>query len=190
MEFSDRVRSLRQNEAQAIEWMFVEFKADVERCFGRRPPEDRADLVQDVFLTAIRRIHTFEGESEATLRAWLRSIAFHRWHHRWEAEQVRSRYAGPPIELLLDCGQPDGSLADEGADPAAAVAERQLVDRMLQDLTPRQATVVRAKIIQGLTTADIANSWQVPHERVRGLYKRGVARLRTERWRDALKGAA
>jgi DNA-directed RNA polymerase specialized sigma24 family protein len=93
-EFATWIDPLRAGRPDAVAWMFVNFRGDVERCFGRRPPEDRADLVQDVFAVAITRLHTFEGDREATLRAWLRSIAFHRWHHRWEADQVRARQIG------------------------------------------------------------------------------------------------
>ena len=96
-EFATWIDPLRAGRPDAVAWMFANFRGDVERCFGRRPPEDRADLVQDVFAVAITRLHTFEGDREATLRAWLRSIAFHRWHHRWEAKPEFGR--GTPVPL-------------------------------------------------------------------------------------------
>ena len=159
--------------------MFTTYAADVDRCFRHRPPEDRKDLVQDVFVTAMVRIHTFQGDREAALRAWLRSIAFHRWHHRWEAEQVRQRYQGPALEHLMEMNPSHSAFRDQSTDPAQAVAEKEQVRNLLGQLTPRQAQVVHAHVIEGRSTRDIADSWGVPRERVRGLYKRGMARLRS-----------
>ncbi len=180
-DFGARVAALRRGDQDAIAWMFTAFAGDVERCFRRRPPEDRRDLVQDVFVTAIVRIHTFQGDREAALRAWLRSIAFHRWHHRWEADLVRQRYQGPALEQLLELNPSHSAFRDPATDPAAEVASREAVITLLGQLTPRQAEVVRAHVLEGRSTQDIADSWGVPRERVRGLYKRGMARLRRPR---------
>lgn len=189
-EFTNWVRSLRAGEPEAVAWMFATFRGDVERCFGRRPAEDRADLVQDVFATAITRIHTFEGDREASLRAWLRSIAFHRWHHRWEADQVRARHAGPSLEALMEANPSHQALGDPGSDPAGLVCRAEIVQMLLSQLTPRQARVVHAHLIEGRTTREIAASWGVPRERVRGLYKRGISKLRTDGRASWLREAA
>jgi RNA polymerase sigma factor (sigma-70 family) len=189
-DFGERVGALRRGEPEAVEWMFRTFKDDVERCFRRRPPEDRADLVQDVFVTAMVRLHSFQGEREAVLRAWLRSIAFHRWHHRWEADRVRQRHAGMPLEMLMDVNPRHRALADQSADPCLGLVERETVGRFLGHLTPGQAEVVRAHILEGKTTDQIARDWGVPRERVRGLYKRGIARLRRCTDPRELRGAA
>ena len=189
-EFGDRVSALRRGEPEAVEWMFRTFKDDVERCFRRRPPEDRADLVQDVFVTAIVRLHSFQGDRESVLRAWLRSIAFHRWHHRWEADRVRQRHAGMPLEMLMDVNPRHRALADQGTDPCLGLVERETVKRVLDHLTPDQAEAVRAHVLDGKTTDQIAREWGVPKERVRALYKRGVARLRRCGAASELRGAA
>ncbi len=189
-DFAARLKGLREGAPDAVEWMFSNFKDDVERCFRRRPAEDRADLVQDVFVTAITRLHSFQGEREVVLRAWLRSIAFHRWHHRWEADRVRQRHAGVPLEVLMEVNPSHRSLADRDSDPALRLLEREVVGTFLGRLTPGQAEVVRAHVLEGKSTEQIALDWGVPKERVRGLYKRGMARLR--RCSDAreLRGAA
>jgi len=189
-EFARWVSPLRQGEPAAVSWMFDKFKADVERCFGHRPPEDRADLVQDVFAVAITRLHTFQGEQEASLRAWLRSIAFHRWHHRWEADQVRARYAGPSVEVLLEMHPSHDAFRDRGPDPASAVCRAEAVGWILSRLTPGQARVVHAHLIEGRTTQEIAATWGVPRERVRGLYKRAISKLRTIDCAEWLREAA
>ncbi len=179
--FGARMTDLKRGDSEAVAWMFANFKDDVERCFRRRPPEDRADMVQDVFVTAMIRLHTFEGDTEAVLRAWLRSIAFHRWHHRWEADQVRQRHQGPALEQLLELNPSHPAFRDHRMDPAVDVVDRDEVGNLLRMLTPRQAEVVRAHVLDGKSTQDIADSWGVPRERIRGLYKRGMARLRGPR---------
>ncbi|HVC38519.1 MAG TPA: sigma-70 family RNA polymerase sigma factor [Candidatus Dormibacteraeota bacterium] len=177
--FATRIQPLRAGEPEAVTWMFATFKADVERCFGRRPPEDRADLVQEVFAVAITRLHTFQGDREASLRAWLRSIAFHRWHHRWEADQVRARHTGPSLEVLIEANPGHAAFCDRGPDPARTVCQAETIKWILSRLTPGQARVVQAHLVEGKTTGEIAASWGVPRERVRGLYKRAIAKLRS-----------
>ncbi|MGH7642156.1 MAG: RNA polymerase sigma factor [Candidatus Dormibacteria bacterium] len=189
-EFATWVRPLRAGDPKAVEWMFENFRGDVERCFGRRPPEDRADLVQEVFAVAITRLHTFQGEREASLRAWLRSIAFHRWHHRWEADQVRARYAGPSLEVLLEVHPGHDALRDHDTDPSETVCQNETVRWVLDRLTPGQARVVQAHLIEGRTTREIAANWGVPRERVRGLYKRAMSKLRTAECAERLREAA
>ena len=56
--------------------------------------------------------------------------------------------------------------------------ERDVVGGLLGCLTPGQAKAVRAHVIEGKSTQQIAADWGVPRERVRGLYKRGMPRLR------------
>jgi RNA polymerase sigma factor (sigma-70 family) len=189
-EFANWIDPLRAGRPEAVAWMFARFRGDVERCFGRRPPEDRADLVQDVFAVAITRLHTFEGDREASLRAWLRSIAFHRWHHRWEADQVRARHAGPSLEVLLETHPGHRAFRDPGTDPSGAVCQAEMVRALLSLLTPGQARVVHAHLVEGRTTREIAADWGVPRERVRGLYKRAICKLRSADCGDWLREAA
>lgn len=177
-EFEAQLAGIRAGDREALGWLFVHFKADVERCFRRRPAEERADLVQDVFVTALVRLPTFQGEREAVLRAWLRSIAFHRWHHLWEAEQVRRRHQAAPLELLLDLNPNHSAFRDSSPDPCSRAVASESVQGLLGQLTRRQAEVVSAHVLEGLSTQDIADLWGVPRERVRGLYKRGMAKLR------------
>ncbi len=189
-EFGIWIKPLRAGEPEAVAWMFTTFRGDVERCFGHRPPEDRADMVQDVFAVAITRLHTFQGDREASLRAWLRSIAFHRWHHRWEADQVRARHAGPSLEVLLETHPSHHAFRDGGIDPAEKVCQADTVQWVLSRLTPGQARVVHAHLIEGRTTREIAANWGVPRERVRGLYKRAISKLRTGECAAWLREAA
>ncbi len=180
MTFEERARALRAGDPDAIAWMFTTFRNDVARCFLRRSPEDQADLVQDVFAIALIRLPTFRGDREAVLRAWLRSIAFHQWHHRWEAERVRARHAGPGLETLMELCPNHPALAAAGPGPERIVAERDLISSLLARLTPGQAWVVRAHLMEGRTTTEIAEAAGVDRERIRGLYKRAIAKLRTD----------
>jgi len=178
VDFAVRVERLRARDPEAVAWMFATFRHDVARCFGHRSPEDQADLVQDVFATAIVRLPTFGGDQEVVLRAWLRRIAFHRWHHRWEADRVRARHAGPGLDALLALNPNHPALVAEQTAPDALVLERRVVEGLLGRLTARQALVMRAHVLEGRTTAEIASQAGMTCEGVRGLYKRGLARLR------------
>ena len=188
-EFATWIDPLRAGRPDAVAWMFANFRGDVSAASDadlRRTGE----RVQDVFAVAITRLHPFEGDREATLRAWLRSIAFHRWHHRWEADQVRARRSGPALEVLLETHPGHNAFRDLGTDPSSAVCQAEMVRALLCLLTPGQARVVQAHLVEGRTTREIASDWGVPRERVRGLYKRAICKLRRSDCGDWLREAA
>lgn len=48
--------------------------------------DDAADFVQDLFVTLVQKMPTFEYDSRHSFRAWLKTIAFNRWRN-WVAKK-------------------------------------------------------------------------------------------------------
>jgi RNA polymerase sigma factor (sigma-70 family) len=94
------------------------------------------------------------------------------------------------LDVLLEVNPSHAALSDERADPCLRVVENDVIGGVLGHLTPGQARVVRARVIEGRSTQEIAADWGVSRERVRGLYKRGMARLRGSASSRALLEAA
>jgi RNA polymerase sigma-70 factor (ECF subfamily) len=110
------------------------------RCGGLR---DRADeVVQDAWLTAVRRVRAFDPAS-APFAAWLRGIAANLLRNAFRRQRRRHTEA----------------LGDEVMGPDSTLERRQraeAVARALESLPERYEDVLRAKYLDGLSVAEIA----------------------------------
>ena len=196
---ADRLAALRAGDGEAFGWLYQAYAREVRKSFWKRPIEEQEDLTQDVFVTAMQRIHTFRGESEPQLMAWLRSIAFHGWAHLAEKEAVRRRYDAGSVEARQARAENrlgserSGFSAPQYADPARRtedlVQDEALVRSLLALLTPGQRAVFQRHVMTGEGLADMARRMGVSPEKIRGLYKRAVRTLRTEASHDLLAAA-
>ena len=196
---ADRLAALRAGDGEAFGWLYQAYAREVRKSFWKRPIEEQEDLTQDVFVTAMQRIHTFRGESEPQLMAWLRSIAFHGWAHLADKESVRRRRHAGSLEARearaesRSGSESGGSVAPQYADTARSseelVQDEALVQGLLALLTPGQRDVFQRHVMAGEGLSDMARRMGVSPEKVRGLYKRAVRTLRTEASRDLLSAA-
>jgi RNA polymerase sigma-70 factor, ECF subfamily len=125
------------------------------RCAGQSDLAD--DLVQETWLTAVRRVRAFDPE-QASFAAWLRGIA---------ANVIRNhlrgiRRARPTLPL-------DGS---ETAPTQDDRADKQRIARALAMLTERHEAALRAKYLEQRSVADIAAEWGETHKAVESLLTR------------------
>lgn len=112
------------------------------RCAGLRDLAD--EVVQESWLTAVRRIRSFDPE-QGSFANWLRGIAAHVLRNHW-------RRRGRPVQSLNgDC------LA---ADPLATVFDQreqsERIGRALSALTDRYEAVLRAKYLDEQSVSQIA----------------------------------
>jgi RNA polymerase sigma-70 factor (ECF subfamily) len=122
-----------------------------------------AELVQETWLTAVRRLRAFDPE-QGSFAGWLRGIAAHllRNHFRRQARrgrldqslngQVRS---APPAERVLEQRE---------------LAER--IARALSTLPERYEAVLRAKYLDQQSMAQIAESWNETPKAIESLLTR------------------
>jgi RNA polymerase sigma-70 factor (ECF subfamily) len=110
------------------------------RCGGLA---DRADeLVQETWLTAVRRVRDFDP-ARGSFAGWLRGIAANLLRNRLRRDARRAPPAGP--------------LGGEPAAPAGDARERAgRVAEALASLPPRYEAVLRAKYLDGQSVAAIA----------------------------------
>ena len=111
------------------------------RCGGLR---DRTDeVVQDAWLTAVRRVRTFDPEA-GPFSAWLRGIAANLLRNAFRRQRRRGRteVLGPEI------ARTDGTLEQR--------LRAESVARALGDLPARYEAVLRAKYLEGQSVAAIA----------------------------------
>jgi RNA polymerase sigma-70 factor (ECF subfamily) len=155
MESSDRVwreRSLRKavlaGDEQAWRAWYDEAFAGLAayvrwRCGGLRDVAD--DLVQETWLTAVKRIRQFDPE-QAPFSGWLRGIAANLLRNRFRKEERRNGFLPP--QSAKSGGAPDAELTRREN------AER--IGRALTSLPEHYEAVLRAKYLDGQNVADIA----------------------------------
>jgi RNA polymerase sigma factor (sigma-70 family) len=130
-------------------------------------PEGCEDVLQDVLLAIHTKRHTWR--EDAPLRPWLYAIARHKVV---DAFRARGRQIEVPIEDFAEA-----LAADTGPDPTDA----RDMDKVLGQLDPRAAEIVRAIGQHGETTAETAARLDMTEGAVRVALHRAlksIARLR------------
>lgn len=126
------------------------------RCGGRTDWSD--EIVQEVWLTAVRKIRDFDPDQGAFLD-WLRGIA---------ANQVRNHARRHSRRAMREADRSDveaiAELVSTDDQPPLAAA--------LEAISDRHEAVLRAKYLDGLSVAEIANRWNETPKGVESLLTR------------------
>src|SRR5262249_59330546 len=74
---------------------FVDLYGPLLELWARRllPPDDAADLIQDVLLRVIQGLPSFAGAEDRSFLAWLRAVMLNRWRDLKRCAAVRPRTA-------------------------------------------------------------------------------------------------
>ena len=129
------------------------------RCGGLG--DDVDDVVQETWLTAMRRLRRF-NPPEGSFLAWLRGIAANVLRNRF-----RHRKTAPHRQSL------DGDFVAETNQTETAQRERaERVAAVLCQLSKRHEAVLGAKYLEGLSVAQIAESWGETPKTVESLLTR------------------
>jgi RNA polymerase sigma factor (sigma-70 family) len=134
---------------------------------------DRADLLQDVFLTLYRALPGFTYDRGGNFRSWLKAILMNRWR---DAQRRRS-----PVPLD---GVPEPAGGDDVAEFAEAEYRRRLVERALQlmkaDFQPATWKACWESAVLGRPAAEVARELGMTPEAVYAASYRVLRRLRQE----------
>jgi RNA polymerase sigma-70 factor (ECF subfamily) len=155
------IAAVREGDRDAFETMYARYAPMVHGVLlARAPREEVDDLVQDVFLIALRKIHTLRDD--AAFGGWLATIARNRamdfYRQRTESE-----------ELTEDI--PDGNRPDDTGEAARALA----AIKALPDAY-RETLVLR--LVEGMTGPEIAERTGLTPASVRVNLHRGMKMLR------------
>jgi RNA polymerase sigma-70 factor (ECF subfamily) len=133
------------------------------RCAGLRDVAD--DVVQETWLTAVRRVGQFDPEV-GPFAAWLRGIAAHLLRNRFR----RARRHNASVPALC------AHLSDRAPEPADAELLRQerseRIAWALTELSERHEAVLRAKYLEGRAVSNIAAEWNESPKAVESLLTR------------------
>ena len=142
-----------------------------------------ADVTQETFISALRAIHTYRGNS--LFRAWLLRIGTNLACDHWRRIQRRPSESLDAIADAEELHTPTliEALAQTGSDsnPEENLLTQelqQLIQRGLQELSLEQRTVIVLYDIEGLTYEEVAQATQTTLGTVRSRISRARARLR------------
>ena len=179
-EFLER---LRNGEPEAFDNLIIRYSGDIYAVLYRitESAEDAADLTQETFLSALRSIKGFRGDSE--LKTWLTRIAIN--HSRNRFRWWKRRKKGATISLDSPIGDSETRLADsiagenESAEDSVLRRERETALRKALSQLPehyREAIVLCD--IEGYSYDEIAAALEINIGTVKSRIARGRDELR------------
>jgi RNA polymerase sigma-70 factor (ECF subfamily) len=175
------ITELKAGSEQAYAWLIAQYQQPVYSLIYRMvsDPADAADTTQEVFLKVFRGVKHFNGSS--SLKTWVYRIAVHeasnrkRWWFRHKAQEMSIEPEETDTLGLKDL------LVDAGQSPLDNVAQRELRDRVEQELRqvaePYRTTVI-LRDIEELSYEEIAEVMETTL---------GTVKSRLTRGREALK---
>ncbi|MFF8864402.1 RNA polymerase sigma-70 factor, ECF subfamily [Streptomyces sp. 1222.5] len=137
-------------------------------------PEVVREVVQDTFVTVWRSAAGHRGEDAG---GWLWTIAARRLVDARRAQERVARFAGPPLEPG-SAGRYEPAAAPSAEDRVLAGLEYGDVGAALDRISPELREVLRATVVDGLTTREAARLLGIPEGTVKSRARRARAELR------------
>jgi RNA polymerase sigma-70 factor (ECF subfamily) len=174
---SELIAAVLQGDATSFEPLVQKYSPRVfatARRYARREDEV-ADIAQEVWLKAFQKLKSFRGE--APFEHWLMRLTvrtcydFLRGHQR-NREKTFSELTEPESDWLDRFMNQPGSAAED------ADAARQLVERVMRQLSPAARLVITLLEIEDRSVKEIAQltGWSVPLVKVRAFRARAEMR--------------
>ena len=174
---------LRNGEPDAFDNLITRYSGDIYAVLYRitENPDDAADLTQETFLSALRSIKSFRGESE--LKTWLTRIAINHSRNRFRWWKRRRKDA--TISLDAPIGESHATVSDliagdgESAEEAVLRQEREnALRRALAQLPEHYREVIVLCDIEGYSYDEIAAALEINIGTVKSRIARGREELR------------
>jgi RNA polymerase sigma-70 factor (ECF subfamily) len=174
------LRRLHQPAPEAAWAQFVELYTPILYAWTRRlglRPEDRADLVQEVFTVLVEKLPDFKYDRQKSFRGWLHTILLNKWRNRLRRPPAASLDAhdGRLEELA---GAPDPLPLEE------AEYRQQVVSRALQlmqvEFEPSTWKACWEFVVSGRPAAEVAAELGISVNAVYLAKGRVLRRLREE----------
>jgi len=174
---------LRNGEPEAFDNLITRYSGDIYAVLYRitESSEDAADLTQETFLSALRSIKNFRGDSE--LKTWLTRIAINHSRNRFRWWKRRKKDA--TLSLDSPIGGTETTVGDsiaadnESAEDAVLRREREeILRRALSQLPEHYREVIVLCDIEGYSYEGIASALEINMGTVKSRIARGREELR------------
>jgi RNA polymerase sigma-70 factor (ECF subfamily) len=135
--------------------------------------QDRAeaeDLTQESLLRALKSLDRFQ-QRQSPFSAYLATVGRNVVRNHWRQRRPRTRQLEAESEIPCDAAGPE--------DAALAADRQRYWDQFVTDLPADYQTVIRLRIYEDRSTAEVAAIMQRSPEAVRVLQHRAIAALRS-----------
>lgn len=178
-------RAIR-GEEEAFEALVIRYQDRVYNLLLRLTGsgQDAEDLAQETFLKAYRAISRFRRGSK--FYTWLFRIAVNAGYSRGRKQACRQRVEGVRLDAPARSGEDDGAtalsdrMASSAADPAEALAQRQLRERVqegLAQLDEEYRSVILLRDMDGMDYDAIAEALNITYAAVKSRLHRARLEL-------------
>jgi RNA polymerase sigma-70 factor, ECF subfamily len=180
---TDFIERLRNGEPDAFDNLITRYSGDIYAVLYRitESAEDAADLTQETFLSALRSIRSFRGESE--LKTWLTRIAINHSRNRFRWWKRRKKDA--TVSLDSPIGDTNVALGDsiagesESAEETVLRREREAALRKaLSEMPEHYREAIVLCDIEGYSYEEIAAALEINIGTVKSRIARGREELR------------
>lgn len=133
---SDFVERLRNGDAEAFDTLITRYSGDIFSVLYRmtEDAEEARDLTQETFLSALKGIKSFRGDSE--LKTWLFRIALNHSRNRFRWWKRRKRNETVSLDKPMGDGTVtiSDTIADQGESPEQAMLREERRQKLLAAL--------------------------------------------------------
>ncbi|MFI5566554.1 RNA polymerase sigma factor [Streptomyces sp. NPDC051740] len=138
-------------------------------------PETVREVLQDTFVTVWRSADAHRGEQ---VGGWLWTIAARRLVDAYRTQERTARLRTAPMEEAWDGGASAGAVSPSAEDRVLAGLEYGDVGTALDRISPELREVLRATVVDGLSTRETARLLGIPEGTVKSRAMRARAELR------------
>ncbi len=150
------VRRLKAGDADALETVFNTYSkklyAVALRMIGAAA--DAEEVIQDVFWTVFRKIHSFQGK--ARFSTWLYRLTVNAALGKIRRRKRHRELACEALHKFREGGGPAADWADTLDEKYARIQMQRLLGRALEQLQPIDKTVVVLSDLEGMSDQEIA----------------------------------
>lgn len=155
--------------ADILREIYAEYSQDIYRYFYglTLDPTLSEDLTSDVFLEAVKSLHTFRADS--SVKTWLYSIARHCWYHYLRKKKLQPVTEPEGLEFVLDDNSMEKQLCDRDI--------LQRVEELVQAQPERTQEILRLRM-QGFSYYEIGLKLGISENSARVIEFRAKTKLR------------
>jgi RNA polymerase sigma-70 factor (ECF subfamily) len=135
------------------------------------PPRDLEDLSQDILLSVVKHLPTFEHSGHrGAFRSWLRTIVCSRATDFWRGQDAATRASGGSgaVAALEQIADPDSDLNRQWDDEHDRYVLDCLLDFVEEEFEPLTLQAFRRLALEGAAGAEVLANWGCPWRRSTG----------------------
>ncbi len=173
------MKRARQGDKRAFEDLIKDNETKIYNISYRllRKREDAADIVQETFIQAFRKLNSFRGKS--SFSTWLYRIATNLCFQRLRSKKKRTISLDEPV--WTDEGKAKREIPDWSNDPRASLENkelRQMIDRGISELPSKYRAAFILRDMEGLPISKISEILKLSEPAVKSRLHRSRLFLR------------